>query len=308
MDVSSAIDKLFTGVVPDRVEELKETWGEQAERVRLQEGAGFLMQQVYGTVQVNELALKQIWFICFAAWKAIDSYAGILRLLKSQQLPLDIRALGQAEGQSELDAKFDEAMRLAETLKSCETFNDFDWPNDVPFPQEGMKFDDPTEKAIFDLVCMAGGYIFLHEIRHAQLWKENLSPEDALEEELECDAYARRIMLDKVSDYAGREGFPENLVIAKRVLGILLAKLVILAITPRHLWSDSTDHPAVKDRIKTVLEAVTEPAPDWFWSTCAALLLAFGRYYRLIEGTIAFSSCRELALTLCDKFSGLKIE
>jgi hypothetical protein len=52
-DVSEAIDVLLEGVVPERVAELKATWGEQQDRVRLQDGGGFLLHQVYGTVQVS---------------------------------------------------------------------------------------------------------------------------------------------------------------------------------------------------------------------------------------------------------------
>ncbi len=63
MDVSIAVDTLFAGVVPERVEELKALWGRQEERVRLLEANRFLLQQLYGTVQVSELALRQIWLI-----------------------------------------------------------------------------------------------------------------------------------------------------------------------------------------------------------------------------------------------------
>jgi hypothetical protein len=80
------------------------------------------------------------------------------------------------------------------------------------------------------------------------------------------------------------------------------AKLAILTITPGDKWSDSTDHPPVKDRIRRGLEAAVNPLLDWFWPTSAALLAAFARYYGLIDRPISFGSSRELAFTLCDKF------
>jgi hypothetical protein len=60
LDVSEAIDLLLEGAVPERAAELKVTWGEQSDRVRLQPGDGFMLQQGFGTIQVNELALKQV--------------------------------------------------------------------------------------------------------------------------------------------------------------------------------------------------------------------------------------------------------
>jgi len=39
MDVSRAVDTLFSGVVPERIEELKALWGQDEERVRLLDGS-----------------------------------------------------------------------------------------------------------------------------------------------------------------------------------------------------------------------------------------------------------------------------
>jgi hypothetical protein len=75
-------------------------------------------------------------------------------------------------------------MKLAIELTKVKDLADFDWPPDVPFPQEGPRFTNVIEKATYDLVCMAGSYIFLHEIRHAQLWGAS---EEIQDEELECD-------------------------------------------------------------------------------------------------------------------------
>ena len=301
-DVSKAIDVLLEGVVPERVAELKATWGEQQDRVRLQDGGGFLVHQVYGTVQVNELALKLIWLIGFTAWRAVDAYAGILWALQITHQAFDPSALSSLSGQSEADAAFDLAMSRVRDLSSSQTIADFEWPADVPFPSEDVRLRDRREHAIFDLVCMAGGYIFLHEIRHSQLWRDGLNPEQAVVEETQCDDYAREIMLGKAKEYAEANGYPEDLVRAKRTIGVLFAKLIILTITPKKSWSGSDDHPAVKDRIKGVLRGVSDPVPDWFWSTCAALLAAFARHYGVIDKPIPFASNQELAMALCDKF------
>jgi hypothetical protein len=99
----------------------------------------------------------------------------------------------------------------------------------------------------------------------------------------------------KISEYAAGSGYPARDVLAKRLVGILFAKLAILTITPEHKWSDATDRPSVKDRIRRVLEAAVNPLRDWFWPTSAALLAAFARHYGLIGRPISFGSSRELA-------------
>jgi Peptidase U49 len=304
MDISAAIDLLLAGVVPERVSELKQTWGEEADRVRLQDGEGFLVQQVYGTIQVNELALKEIWFMGFVCWKAVQAYSGILWALQIAGAPFDPKALGQLHGQAEADDAFDLAMEQARNLGASATVSDFKWPGDIPFPAEENEFADQQQKAVFDLVCICCTYIFLHEIRHALLRTDSNSL-DSFDEETECDAFARGMMLDKLQDYADKHQCSEHAVRAKRTIGIVFAKLVILAVTPRNKWSHSEDHPPVKDRLRSVLAAVKEPVPDWFWPTCAALSAAFARYYRLVETPLAFNSNRDLAFLLCDRFDAM---
>ena len=56
-----------------RAEEIKTSWGEHGDRVRLVEREAFLLQQLYGTVQVNEFTLRQIWPTGHAAGKVIDA-------------------------------------------------------------------------------------------------------------------------------------------------------------------------------------------------------------------------------------------
>jgi hypothetical protein len=260
------------------------------------------MHQVYGTVQVNELALKLVWLVGFTAWKAVDAYSGILRALQIRRDAFDLSVLNRVPGQQEADAAFDSAMAQVRELCLSRSLADFTWPADVPYPSEGLKLSDIREHAIYDLVCMAGAYIFLHEIRHSQLWRDGQTPGDTIAEERECDHYAREMMLGMVQQYAEDSGYPESLVRAKRTVGILFAKLVILTMTPKSSWSGSAHHPAVKDRLKAVLNEVTEPIPDWFWPICAALLAAFARHYGVIDAPMAFDDNRQLALVLCDKF------
>jgi hypothetical protein len=110
------------------------------------------------------------------------------------------------------------------------------------------------------------------------------------------------MLLDGTATYAASTGDPEDVVRAKRILGILLAKLLIITVTPRDRWTVSPDHEPVRRRLFRVLRYAREPLPVWFWDTAAAMLAAFARRRGVLKGAIPFRSSRELAFALCRTF------
>lgn len=298
-DISDAVDLLLVGVIPERVGEIKAEWGNNLDRVRLQESHGFVMQQIYGTIQVNELALKQIWFIGFASQKAIEAYSGSIAALQMCKQPCNTSELNSLLDQNEADLLFTDRIRLAKDLGKVERVEDFDWPSDVPYPIEGGAFDNVVDKATFDLVCMAGAYIFLHEIRHALLWHSGSTQMSEVSEEIECDSFALDMMIGCIPTYSAESGYPKEQVLAKRLLGVLFAKLVILVVTPKSHWASTKDHPPVADRIRSVLDAADDSVPETFWLASAASLVAFAQYFCLLDSPVPFSSSRDLAYRMC---------
>jgi hypothetical protein len=298
-DISDAVDLLLAGVVPERVGEIKAEWSSKRDRVRLQDSHGFVMQQIYGTIQVNELALKQIWFIGFACQKAIEAYSGNIVAQQFSGQPCDTSELTTCLDQNGADL-FADRLRLAKELAKAERLEDFDWPNDVPYPMEGASYDNVNDKAIFDLVCMAGAYIFLHEIRHSLIWQSVTSPMSVISEEVECDHFALDMMIGCIPTYSAESGYPKEQVLAKRLLGIIFAKIVILVVTPQSRWKSSSDHPPVANRIRTILDAADDSVPEGFWIASAALLVALAKYFCLLNSPVAFSSSRDLAYKMCE--------
>ena len=90
---TSAVDFLFGGVVPERLHELDVLWGKKAERVRLTNSAGFLLQQIWGTVQVSEIALRQIWLTGYAAEQAMKADLAALTLAAANGGDFDAKNL-----------------------------------------------------------------------------------------------------------------------------------------------------------------------------------------------------------------------
>ena len=300
MDVSSAVDTLFSGVVPEKAEALRRLWGDQENRIRLLDTPGFLLQQLFGTVQVSEIALRQIWLMGYAVWRAVEAYNVPLALAASFALPLDVAEWHRNPAQAGKDDAFDLLIEKLLQLGKTGALQQFDWPAGVPFPAEDLKITDPSLKGAFDLVCIAGAYVFAHEVRHNTFEKEGDAPAEIEEEERECDKWALALIVDDVFEYAEVNGWSPELVRAKRILGVMVANLAILFLTPRSSW-DSSGHPPVRERIRSVLDAAVDPLPEWFWTTISSALLACVRKSGINIPVRALPpTFKELSYELCE--------
>ena len=300
MDVSHAVDTLFSAVVPERAEELRSSW-EGADRVRLLDVSRFLLQASYGSIQVSEKSLRLIWLTSFAAWSAVEAYNTRIVLERFNERAFDPDAWNSQSQQKILDERFDHLLRKVTELDAAATIEDFEWPVDVPVPTDNLGISDVTQKATFDLICMAGAFVFAHELRHALFDRSETRPARLFDEECECDRWALALMLDDVTAYSTSTAQDAALVRAKRVLGIIFAQLTILTLTPRECWDEANDHPAVRSRIRAALDAATDPVPEWFWTTVASIIAAFVRSLGTLPPPAPFPTTdRELAYMLCE--------
>jgi hypothetical protein len=261
----------------------------------------FLLQHIFGTVQITPKTLDALWLAGFASWKAVEAYAAIIWLLAQKGADFDPSIVAQIPGQAAADAAFDRALGHVHGLLTSTAAADFTWPADVPTPDQ--QITDPQQTAARDLVFIAGAYVILHELGHHRICGSGCAIGYDLREERLCDAYARKMPLDGTGQFAASTGDPEHRVRAKRLLGILLAKLLIVTVTPRERWTVSPDHEPVRRRLFRVLRYAKEPLPPWFWDTAAALLAAFARRHGVLTESIRFGSSRELAFALCRKFT-----
>lgn len=300
-DVSFEIDALLEGVVPEQKAKLVTNWGTGPDRVRLTASSGFDIQQSYGCIQVTQPFLDVMWLVGAGIWNAIQASADHFQKIEQDQAEFSPDQMDKIANQAVFFKRFSEIIDAAKKMGRIENPADFDWPSDVPIPQPNVRGSDPEWQATYDLIVMSTGYAFLHEIRHFQIEKSNLEL-NYVDEEHACDAYAREMMLDDIADYAASSGYPESQLRAKRLLAIMFAKLVILTVTPRPIWSNSQNHPPVKERIRKVLEIADEPLPTWFWFTIAGLLAMFAKYNNLLHNDFSAMPSRELALGLCDLF------
>ena len=302
MDVSNAVDVLFGCVVPERLQEIKVGWS-ASDRVRLLSVSRFLLQENYGNIQVSEKALRLIWLIGFTTWAAIEDYNIRIVYQRLADSPYDPMAWHSFSDQRLLDQNFDRLLGKVRELENCSALEDFVWPEDVPEPIEGLHIADQSKKATFDLVCMAGAFVFAHELRHAMLGVEGIRPDRMIDEERECDRWALSLLLNQASSYASDTNQDSVLVCAKRLLGVWVAQVTILILTKREYWGESESYPSISDRLRAVLDAVVGPVPDWFWVFIVSTLTALARAFGVLPPSMAFPATdRELAYVLCDTF------
>jgi len=216
--------------------------------------------------------------------------------------PLDLSSWRDDPDIAAADAEFARLFDAISDIANAESIDNFDWPAKVPRPESGLTISDPGLKATFDLVCMAGAYVFAHEVRHNILEGQDDRPEELVDEERECDRWALALMMEKAADYATSNNWPPETVRAKRLLAIIIAKLLILRLTPRANWDVSDGHPPVRDRLQSVLDAATGTMPFWFWTSVTSMILGFAERSGVDIGTpVVPVDIRQLAYELCDR-------
>lgn len=130
--------------------------------------------------------------------------------------------------------------------------------------------------------------MFAHEVLHRVFEVAQDFPALPLQEEIECDRWAFRVLLDGAEGYTRQHSWNPATVRAKRLWGILITMMTILSVTPRASWGTGT-HPGISERLVRLLDSASDPVPDWFWETFASILAAFIRKLGLIQAPIALS-------------------
>lgn len=215
------IQKLFEGVIPERLEEvLGLIQSNSAQFRRVGDRPGFnLNAGAYGAIQFTQRSLEQLWLFGFSGLFALHCYSGIINLAKSHGLRFDLDEIETIPGQTAEQERFSKLIEIISHLNNVESEHDFTWPSDIPNPEIG-KPQGIEQGAVFDLVLMATAYVFLHELKHVIFEVEGNAPGNLLEEEMKCDAFASEIMLAQIGKYSILSGYPEDKIRMKRAMGM----------------------------------------------------------------------------------------
>lgn len=295
IDISHAVEVLLIAAAPERSEELKSLWGKHEERVHLTDSPELDIGAWFGIIQVTKVTLDQVWLLSFAAWRAIQAYSGVIDHLDDCHAPFDKEQVAAINGQAKADADFDDLLVMVRTFRETQESSNRDWPTSVPQPTITNDFTDRQDRAAYELACISGAFIFLHEVKHIAFKSDNNAPASAIEEEIACDLFARNFLMQSADKYAFDSGQDVAKVKAKRALGIMFAKMLMLEISPLEKWSSAGGHPAVGDRVRALLADVPQDVADYFWLATSSLLIAMCRSRSSLPHRISFNGCKDLA-------------
>ena len=292
------IQKLFEGVVPERLDEVLDLIkAHSAQFRRIGDKPGFNLDAgAFGAIQFTQRSLEQLWLFGFSGIFALHCYSGIAVLAKCYGLNFNLDEIDSLPDQKEADDQFSKLIDTVEHLKNAESEYDFTWPHGIPKPEDG-KPRNIEQAAIFDLVLMATAYVFLHELKHVIFEAEGNAPEDPTEEEMQCDAFASDMMLGQIKKYSESSGYPENKVRMKRSIGIALGSTFLAVATPTVNLSGTKSHPPVHKRWSATLGSIQLEENDFYWLYFASLAIALLKHKQIDFPSQTLISFRQLAMS-----------
>ena len=294
-NAADEVKTLFLASAPERSNELEEIWERFAPQIYvIEDHPGFHMSGgPFGLICFTNRTMLQLWILGFAAQRSFIEYSGLFvfsQLFVGKYDPSAIREITSAD-------KYVPLIKAVEELFYIENISDFSWPAGVPHPANG-KPSDLYGSMVFDLLCMAAAYLFLHELQHVKCQPEESIDSGCYEVELSCDEFARKFLLEQIETYSNQSGYPLNWLITKRAMSIGLALFWLLVITPKKIWRGSRSHPPILSRIIALTEYLQIPENDHFWNYFACLVLSQLLYKSIITEEFTFQTQKELCLKL----------
>jgi hypothetical protein len=245
-EVQQAARSLFVGVIPERREELEGFWEKYDLRFNVleeitEDGSFILDAGQYRDIRFNHRAMQAFWLAGFIAWegyRAIHSYL--------------------TKGTKDFQ-RYNEMIDVFYCILRDDDSAHVPMPKGIPGP--GNYAELIELRAAAELSTFAVGWALLHEVRHIRHQREGTSaaleaPPDAKRaEELSCDEFATRFMLERVREFAAEHEKDPELARHKRELGIYFAMFALTLIGTGN-WGDSATHPATQTRINALINQI----------------------------------------------------
>jgi hypothetical protein len=272
---NEAIKQLILASAPERQEEFDNFWNTYNPQVVFTEDkSGFTLKAgAYGSVLFDHKTMCHLWLLGFSAQYAYHAYLYFLTTSQLAQIPFSPNLpFIKKEFAIVLQASRS-IINDVQQLTDIDNIDHFNWPAAVPEPDFG-KPKDINGGMVFDLLCMAAGYCFLHELCHV---KNSLAKKiiDPIDEEYHCDEFALKFLLSKIDIFANQTKWDKTWLYTKRAMGYAILTLLYLVMTPEKKWvAPSTDHPPVIERIKLFVKYIDGNVNEHFWTYYSCILLA----------------------------------
>ena len=257
-------------------------------------------------VRYSNRTLLSIWVLAWVMWQDMYCWSTFICELHTEvttrgivpRLPEDIRPFllacfegepGQAASYATADALYANGM----TFLRSDPLDWALWPSPIPRPSE-ITLRTNEDHFVKDLVHHTVGFFLLHEIRHLMLPQDGRRFDDPLDEERECDRWAREFVLVRSDEYARTSRENPIFVKSKRAMGLFLGTAVIAHVQERNLWESGRKHPSVAERVARLAADVDLGPNDYCWTVASSFLPATLRRQRAVPGRVEAASQRGL--------------
>lgn len=268
-----AVKNLILAAAPERKKEFMELWEHFSPQIEYTEDkVGFSLEAgAYRLVLFNHKSMAQIWLLGFAAQYALHAYFPYLILSNLQRQPIKSENFLHYSSTIKLSNLAKSLLNETIILNTSHSIDSFIWPPEVPEPFNG-KPTDQDGAMVFDLLCMAAAYCFLHEIKHV-MFKEAGETLEIHDEEFACDTFARQFLLEEIELFSKSSNYPLEPLRMKRAMSICLSSLLLLVLTPKNQWNGSQSHPSIIERIKALTNSLALPDDNFFWAYLSCIII-----------------------------------
>lgn len=305
VDLNIAVRSLITMAAPERSDEIADLWCRYSPSFdeACDTGSFHMEAGAFGLVVFTPRSMWISWLLTHEAWATLDCYSTMLKFLdlsrESVRASFGVR-LRAFPDQVEVEAQVDDIAQKVNELRSGVDPGDFEWPKTVSIPSTNRP-QEPSKAAPYDLACLMLAAMFLHEICHIiERDEEELS---SIEREHRCDAFAQNFLMEHLSSYAQREGYPESKVASKRAIALGIWCYTIHRIVGKH---ESESHPPPSARLRRMLSAVELPLNDNFWIVMASLLVNQLRTLNHLPASVSSTSPSDLVWELLEIVEGIE--
>ena len=299
--VRRAVVGAIAGAAPERRAAVEAVFEElNPNIVRLDDRPGFKLEGGgFKSVLLTQRTLDQFWILGHVAWQSIAAYAPVL-VNGDGLLEIGSVAIDALPGQEAEERHIAEGLTAVTRLRDVLDHQTFTWPQSIPRPSPIAR-RTVQEQAVADLLVIAIAYTLLHELHHVKCADEALRFPSSQEEELACDDFARRFLLDAVDMYARESGEDRIAVLQKRGAGIAVGCFVLGNVTHRSAWAGTESHPPLAKRLRLLSVGIAVPKNGLYWSFFGSLLLSIVRLGSLLPEHLAVADWEDG----CAKLIGL---
>ena len=254
-EVQNAVKANFIGIVPERKHDLDTLFNRYRPNFNILEDSGsggnFVMDAgAYRLIRFNHRAMRAFWLASFIAWEGYNSvHNGIV---KGSEPDLN---------------RFKKMIDCFTEILTVDNPSMVTLPEGVPQPGKYVdRHRQPETQATAEIATIALGWALLHEMHHLKHQQEGTAapqeapPEDRHAEELSCDEFATRFILERVNEYAELKHQSAAMIAQKREIGIYFAAFAMTLICKNN-WYQTDTHPALQVRIDAIMQQMDHSRP-----------------------------------------------